>query len=101
MGVGDRLQVKTNKTLYKFKNEVILVVDSSGLYNFVSIKPSIVILKQSPKINLERLLKVLQPKIVIADASNYKSYVTKWKLTCLKNKTPFYSTMQKGAYVLK
>tara|TARA_R110001583_G_scaffold163880_2_gene316362 strand:+ start:23579 stop:25618 length:2040 start_codon:yes stop_codon:yes gene_type:complete len=100
-GMSNEFQVENNKKLYKFKNEIILVVDSLGFYKFNSIKPTIVILQQSPKINLERLLKTLQPKVLIADGSNYKSYVAKWAKICIKNKTPFHSTMQKGAYILK
>ncbi len=100
-GIGDKFEVIKTKNVYKFKNEIILVVDSLGFYEFKLIKPSIIILQESPKINLERMLKALQPKLLIADGSNYKSFVAKWEQTCLKNKTPFYSTMQKGAFILK
>ncbi|MCF6168265.1 ComEC/Rec2 family competence protein [Lutibacter sp.] len=89
------------KNLYKFHKETILVVDSLEVYDFKSIKPSIIILRQSPKINIERLLKKLKPQLLVADGSNYKSYVAKWRQTCLKNKTPFYYTVQKGAFILK
>lgn len=100
-GIGDKLQTIKGKNVYKFKDETILIVDSLGVYDFKTVEPSIVILQQSPKINLERLLKTLQPKLLIADGSNYKSYVAKWEQTCIKYKTPFHSTMQKGAYILK
>ncbi len=88
------------KNLYYFKGETILIVDSLGIYRLNSIKPTIVILRQSPKINLERLLKYLNPKLIIADGSNYKSYLNDWEKTCIKNKTPFHNTLQKGAFVL-
>lgn len=100
-GIGETYKTIRNKGLYKFKDEIILIVDSLGIYDFKSLNPTIVILQQSPKINLDRLLKTLHPKLLIADGSNYKSYVAKWEVTCNKNKTPFYNTMQKGAYVLK
>jgi competence protein ComEC len=88
------------KNLYYFKDETILIVDSLGIYRLNSVKPTIVILRQSPKINLERLLKYLNPKIIIADGSNYKNYMKDWEQTCLKNKTPFHNTLQKGAFIL-
>jgi competence protein ComEC len=91
---------KRFKNLYRFNSETILLVDSLGMYNFKSIKPTIIVLQNSPKINLERLLKMHQPNLLIADASNYRSYVDKWEETCIKNKTPFYNTMQKGAFIL-
>lgn len=94
-------KIDSLKNLYHFKNETILLVDSLGMYNFKSIKPSIIILQNSPKINLERLLRIHQPKMLIADASNYRSYTKQWEKTCIKNKTPFYNTMQKGAFILK
>jgi len=101
LGVQNNLKIVENKKLYFHNSETILVVDSLGLYTFNTIKPTIILLQQSPKINLERLLKILQPKLIIADASNYKKDVENWENTCLKNKTPFHSTMQKGAYIFK
>lgn len=65
------------------------------------LRPDIVILQQSPKINLTRLIDSLKPKLIIADGSNYKSYVKKWSLTCEQKNTPFHATAQKGAYILK
>ena len=101
IGIGDNFQSKELRNLYSFKNETILIVDSLGVFDIKTVKPSILILQNSPKINLERLLKTVQPKLIIADGSNYKSYTTRWEKTCLKNKTPFHSTMQKGAYIFK
>ena len=100
-GIYDTLIKKSFNNLFVFNEEVILVVDTSGVYNVKSIKPTMVLLQHSPKINLKRLLNILQPKLIIADGSNYRSYVERWKKTCLKNKTPFHSTMQKGAFILK
>ena len=101
VGTGiDDCSISTSiKNLQFFKNEVILVIDSLGIYKLNSIKPDVVILRQSPKINLERMIEKMKPSIIIADGSNYKSYVSKWEKSCAKNKTPFYSTMQNGAYI--
>lgn len=82
-----------------FKNKKILVIDKAGIYN-TPIQPDIILLKDSPKINLERLLSAIKPKLIIADASNYKSYVANWKATCRKEKIPFHSTYEKGFYTL-
>ena len=100
-GLKSAEKVAQNKNLFRFNNERILLIDSLGMFKFKSIKPSIIVLQNSPKINLKRLLQIHQPKLLIADASNYKSYVENWERTCLKNKTPFYNTMQKGAFILK
>lgn len=93
------LQKKQNNFL-EFNDERVYIVDSLGLYQLKSLQPTIVVLSQSPKINLNRLISFLKPNIIIADGSNYKSYVEHWKQTCLQTKTPFYNTMQNGAYKL-
>jgi competence protein ComEC len=86
--------------LYQFDTINFLKIDSLGLYPLKFKKQVSILLQQSPKINLERLLITLHPTTIIADGSNYKSYVANWKKTCIKYKTPFYNTMQKGAFKL-
>lgn len=81
-----------------FEGKKILIIDSSSIYPVAH--PDVLYLRQSPKINLERLLQRMQPKIVVADASNYKSYTTLWKTTCLKNKIPFHNIAEMGYFEL-
>ena len=102
VGTGiDSIIIENNiNNLHSFMDTTIFVVDSLGVYNIRTVQPDFVVLRQSPKINLERLITVLKPKLIITDGSNYKSYVKKWKQTCVKTKTPFYNTMQNGAYIL-
>lgn len=90
-----------NKNLHGYNEDVILVIDTLGLYQFQTIKPTIIVLQNSPKINLERVIAFYKPRLIIADGSNYKSYAEKWEQSCIKTKTPFYNTMQKGAFILK
>lgn len=85
-------------TLY-FKGKKILILDSLGIYP-KNCNPDIVVFTQSPKINLERFFKTIKPEILVADATNYKSYINLWKTTCLKSKIPFHSTGEKGFYRL-
>ncbi|MEO9572140.1 MAG: ComEC/Rec2 family competence protein [Polaribacter sp.] len=85
----------------KFSNKDILLIDSLGVYNLSNINKPIVVLQYSPKINLLRLIQKIKPSQIIADGSNYKSYVIRWKKTCLINKISFHYTGQKGAYILK
>lgn len=87
-------------SVYKTPHKTLLVVDSLGAYN-VSFKTDYVLLRNSPRINLKRLIDSLQPKLIIADGSNYKSYAQRWKTTCLKEKLPFHYTYEKGAFILK
>jgi len=89
----------TNKiqNLYYFKDKKILVIDSLGIYS-KEINPDIIILRQSPKINLERLIEINHPKLIIADASNFKTTIQLWKGICTKKKIPFHATAEKGFY---
>ena len=91
----------TLQTLYKIDNKLLLVVDSLGIYNFKSVHPQWVLLRQSPKINLNRLIDSLQPEFIIWDGSNYKSYQERWKLTCKAKKIPFHQTSEKGAFLVR
>ena len=77
------------------------MVDKYAVYQIDKIKPTIIVLQNSPKINLDRLINYFKPTQIIADGSNYNSYVKLWEATCEKRKTPFHHTGQKGAYILK
>jgi competence protein ComEC len=93
---------KTQETaIFKFKNEHILLIDSLGVYQLNNLINPIIVLQYSPKINLERLIITMQPKQIIADGSNYKSYISRWKIVCEKEKIPFYYTGKNGAYMMK
>ena len=88
-------------TLLQLNKQIVLFIDTAGVYKLTELHQPIVLLHQSPKINLERLINRLQPTIIIADGSNYKSYVRRWKATCLKLQIPFWSTNEQGAYIKK
>ncbi|MES2240967.1 MAG: ComEC/Rec2 family competence protein [Bacteroidota bacterium] len=100
--VGNFSYIKAHKELKHtayFKGNKILVLDSLGIFP-KEIHPDILILTQTPKINLNRALSLLKPKLVIADGSNYKSILKQWKMSCLKQKIPFHATAEKGFYKL-
>jgi len=90
---------KEISNIIKLENEYILIVDSLGIYQLDGLKNPIILLQQSPKINLERLIKRANPKQIIADGSNYKSYVKRWQKTCKQQKTPFHYTGKNGAFI--
>ena len=101
MGNFSRLTAKKKlQNLMYFKGNKILILDSLGVYPKNS-QPDIVVLTQSPKINMERFLQTIQPKIIVADASNYRNIQKLWKPSCLKAKIPFHATAEKGFYRLE
>lgn len=92
-------QTKIIKNTLYFNTQKILIIDSSGVYEN-KIVPDILILTQSPKLNLDRLLNQIHPKMIIADASNSYSIQKVWKESCLKKNIPFHATAEKGFYKL-
>lgn len=102
--VGEDISSKSVDSFFNiisYKNKQILIVDSLGVYQINGIQNPIIILQNSPKINLNRLISRLKPQQIIADGSNYKSYIIRWKETCYKQKAPFWYTGQNGAYIYK
>lgn len=85
---------------YYFHNKLVLIVDSLGIYHVKSQHPNYVLLINSPKINLDRLIDSICPIFIIADGSNYTSYVKRWEATCEKRKLPFHYTKEMGAFII-
>ncbi|MGL2993178.1 ComEC/Rec2 family competence protein [Flavobacterium sp. TSSA_36] len=83
-----------------FKGNRILILDSA-MVRIPGVKTDILLLTHSPKVNLERILNICQPRKVVIDGSNFKSLVALWKKTCQAKKIPFHVTSEKGYFILK
>jgi competence protein ComEC len=100
--IGNFSNLKSKKNLQNliyYKGNKILIVDSLGVYP-KEIRPDIVVFTQSPKINFERFLQIIKPKMIIADASNFRSLQKLWKGSCTKENILFHATAEKGYYRL-
>ena len=98
--VGNFCEAKAKKPLENllyFKHQKMLIIDSSCIYR-KEIHPDVLVIIQSPKLNMERLLKTYKPKEIVVDGSNFKSYIRLWEATCRKEKIPFHNTNEKGFY---
>jgi competence protein ComEC len=93
----ESIMVRPLQNTHWYNKNKILVIDSMGIYD-IKVKPDILLLTQSPKVNLEKAISLLQPKTIVADATNYKSYIARWQETCRKQKIPFHATAEKGFY---
>ena len=87
------------KNVFYFNGRKLLIIDSSGIYEN-KLRPDILLLTASPKINLDRVLEILNPTIVVADGSNSYSFQKYCKRSCHKKRIPFHSTNEKGFYQL-
>ncbi len=82
---------------YALNGKYLFVMDSLGIYPN-HMKVGHLLLTQSPKVNLARVIDSIKPKRILVDGSNYKSYIQRWKATCIKKKVPFHYTGEKGAF---
>jgi competence protein ComEC len=100
--VGSQVTGFTSEFLprvFRYRNKTVLLLDSLGVYP--SEKIDIILLTNSPKVHLERLIDSIQPIQIVADGSNYKTYVKRWDTTCTKRNIPFHYTGEKGAYIFE
>ena len=98
--IGERIHNISYKPVansYFINKKRFLILDSLGVYPSEK-KEQIVLLTHSPKINLERFIARTNPSKIIADGSNYTSFIARWKATCIKRKIPFHYTGEKGFY---
>lgn len=86
--------------LFQYNHKNILLLDSLGIIpNQKNIHT--LLLTHSPKVNLNRLIDSLKPKRIIADGSNYFTYVKRWEKTCQLKKLPFSHTAKQGAFSIE
>lgn len=90
----------TLRESFQYKRKTIVIIDSLSVYPSSTSGVDVVVLRNSPRVNLERMIDSLKPKKIIADGSNYISYVNRWRETCEKRKLPFHHTGSEGAFIL-
>ena len=95
----DGFRIDSLPVFQRFGGKNILHIDSLGLYKFSDYHPDIVVLHDSPKINLDRMLSDIKPVQIIAASSNYPSLVKRWQISARKYGIPFYDVNTEGAYV--
>jgi competence protein ComEC len=75
----------------------MMILDSNAAYDLTDFNPQYILLRNNPKLNIERLLTHYRPKILIADGSNAPWNTKRWKMSCEKQGIVFYDTRIKGA----
>ncbi len=86
--------------IFRYGGQTVLIVDSLGVFPR-SKQIHTVVLTQSPKLNLIRMIDSIQPQRIIADGSNYPSFVNQWQQMCKEKEVAFHHTATLGAYFLK
>ena len=89
------LHYKALENIVPLKEDFLTIIDAP-FYLDRSFPTDYILLRNSPKIHLEKFLSTIQPKMLIADGSNRPFIVEKWKLTCQKLHIPFHYTKEDG-----
>ena len=91
-----KFETKAFPKALEIKGKTVAVLDSSKF--FPSIRGiDFVILTNSPRINIERMIDSISPVKIIADGSNYPWYGERWLESAKKRKLPFHYTAKDGA----
>ena len=89
------LEYKPLPNVLPLKEINFLIIDDK-FYVDNSFPADYLLLRNSPKIHLEKLLTQITPKLVIADGSNFYFSVEKWRKTCKEYQIPFHYTQEDG-----
>ena len=92
------LHYKALENIVPFKEDFLTIIDDK-FYLDTSYPTHYLLLRNNPKIHLEKFLSNIRPKILIADGSNYPFIIEKWKYTCQRLQIPFYDTKIKPIIV--
>lgn len=85
------------ENIYIYGELSLLILQDDQLFELPDFKPTYILLQKNPKINLDRLLEIYHPKMIIADGSNAPWFVDRWEQSCNKKAISFYDTRKKGA----
>ena len=94
-------RIKTTDTIltHSFEGK-IAIIDSSALLTEIQ-KAPVIVLRHSPRLNLQRLIRHYRPKLIVADGSNYPSFKKRWQATCREEDVLFHDTYEKGAFIME
>ena len=96
-----RIRHSDQKFMMSNNGELIRLVGRDHLVLEDGFQTRIVVLQNSPKVHLDKLICYYRPGMIIADGSNYVSFVKRWRKTCEKFKVPFHDTRDQGAFVYR
>lgn len=91
-------QIAPLKNIYSIGNQKLYVIDGAWIENENIIGSSIILLRENPKINLERFLLNHRPSLVIIDGSNTPYFINRWQKSLESLNQNHWITSHRGAY---
>ncbi len=93
------IEVQPLPNAFQFEEKTVLIIDSLTLYPVSKLGVDVLLLRNSPRLHPDRVLDSLNPKMIVADGSNYTTYVNLWREFAQKRKLPFHHTGKEGAFI--
>ncbi|WP_378185770.1 ComEC/Rec2 family competence protein [Aquimarina sp. W85] len=87
------------ENVYDYNGLNLLRINTEVTFDNITYSPDILLLTDSPKIHLTKVIRALKPKLIIADGSNYKTDINRWQETCIQLNIPFHRTDHDGAFI--
>ncbi|PRP67305.1 ComEC/Rec2 family competence protein [Nonlabens agnitus] len=92
-----QLVVDSLPAIIEYQEIPLVIIDESTAYTKTESREPILLISNSPKINLDKVITKLDPKLIISDGSNYRNFVERWKVTCEQRDVEFINTYEAGA----
>lgn len=95
------VEVKPLPNAFQYEEKTVVIIDSLMLYPVSKTGVDVLLLRNSPQLHPERVMDSLNPRMIVADGSNYSTYVHLWREFAQKRKLPFHHTGKEGAFMFK
>ena len=88
---------------YSFYHKKIVMIDSSAVFSMPagSKKTDVLLLSHNPAVDIEEVIKLVSPAIIVFDASNSLWKIQQWKRECEALILRYHSVAEEGAFVLE
>ncbi|NNF18482.1 MAG: DUF4131 domain-containing protein [Flavobacteriaceae bacterium] len=101
--IGENIRRQQHRSLgnfYEYRRADLVIVGKNTPVYQLTLNPRWVLLTNSPNLHLDRWIDHNNPQMIIADGSNYHSYVDRWRKSCQDRGIPFHYTGTDGALLL-
>ena len=86
--------------VFSINKKLVLIPDSVGNHSKIK-RVDLLILTNNPRVNLDRLIKHIDPKLIVVDGNNYRTFVERWKTSSRKRNVSFHYTGEMGAFIIR
>ncbi len=95
--------LKNNSFYWQFYDKKIILIDSTGGFETSdsAISIDLLLISRNASVNLNEMITVVKPAIIVFDASNSLWKIEKWKKDCEELHLRYHSVAEEGAFILE